>query len=210
VNLLQWVLMSFLLLAAALLTAVGLSQRRRGRQLAVLAEKLGLRLSAADFMNLPARYARCLLMQAGHSAYARNIVFGRLEGCFLRVFDLHFEVGHATQRQVCRLTVAAGETQRPRPSVAIWRKAPAAAALVCMGKVASGADGWSWVGDDSVCHELAAAWRGDVEPLTLLTAGRVVLAACSERLEGPALAQLLRQTAQWVARLDGQQTACPA
>lgn len=203
-NLLQWVLMSFLVLAAALLMGVGLAQRRHRGALARLAEQLGLRLAVRDFMGLPARYARCLLMQAGHSAYAQNILFGRLGNCFLRAFDYRFEVGHGPQRQSCRLTVVAGETQRQRPSAAVWREAPAAAALVCMERLATSPQGDRWVGDESSVRELAAAWPQELGPVTLLTAGRVVLAACPGKLTPQALTELLHATAQWVERLEGE------
>jgi hypothetical protein len=203
VTALQIVLMAFLVLAAGLLTALGLGQRRHRGQLARLAEQLGLRLSARDFMNLPARYARCLLMQAGHNGYAQNVVFGRLKNNFLRAFDYRFEVGHGPHRQSCRLTVVAAETQRQRPAAAVWREIPAAAALLCMDGLAAGPDGSRWVGDEACAHELTAAWPGRLGPVTLLTAGRAVLAACPGRLAQQGLEDLLRAATEWVERLEG-------
>jgi hypothetical protein len=202
-TLLQWVLMAFLALAAALLTGVGLDQRRRRGRLARLAEQLGLRLSVRDFMNLPARYARCLLMQAGHSAYAQNILFGRLKNCFLRAFDYRFELGHGPQRQASRLTVVAGETQRWRPTTAIWRDRPATAALVCMEGLTAAPDDSRWVGDEASARELLASWPGDLGPVTLLTAGRAVLAACPGSLSPQSLDVLLHSAADWVEGLEG-------
>lgn len=200
---LQWVLIAVGVLASATLAGAGLRQRRRRGELARLAERLGLRFAVQDFMNLPDRYGRSLLMQAGHSAYAQNILFGRLGGCFLRAFDYCFEVGHGPQRQVCRLTVVAGDTSRPRPPAAAWQGSPAAAALICA-EGQAGPDGWHWAGSAEAAAALRDAWSTAAGPITLLTAGRAVLAACSEQLAGRQLEVLLHAAVAWVEELERQ------
>ncbi len=201
-TLLQLVLVLFLVLAAALLVRSGFIRRRRLRRLGHLAELQGLRAAGRDFMGLPARYAKCLLMQSGHSAYAENLLFGRTGNCFLRAFDLRFEAGHGPQRQSCLVTVVAAETMRARPSVAIWRDEPAAAALLCMENLAAGQDGWIRVGDEATAEELAAAWPAQLRPVTLLTAGKSILAACPGQLAQHQLADWLHAMVAWVGKLE--------
>jgi hypothetical protein len=116
----QFLLIGILCLASLALLLLGLAQWRRGRHLAGAANELGLAFSVDDPFDLPRRYAGFRLMQAGHSPFADNVIFGRYRGWPLRSFDYRLEAGHGTQRHVRRYSVLSAEVAETFPAVMLW------------------------------------------------------------------------------------------
>lgn len=153
----QAVLIAILTVAVSALIGLGLLQWRRRRLLSRLALAHGMRFSVADPFAIPQRYAGCEWMRSGHSAYAENVIFGRLGGWLLRAFDYHFEAGHGPQRLTHRVSVVLAETPMTWRPVVVWRGDEVAAPGVLSGTVMADSD-WLAVGDLAQAKTLSRCW----------------------------------------------------
>ena len=100
----------------------GARQYRRTCRLRRRAEELGLRFSHSDPFDVPNRYANFALMAAGHSPFAYNMAYGRLDGWSVRGFDFRHELGHGTQRMTVHYSVVVAQTEIEMPYVLMWHE----------------------------------------------------------------------------------------
>jgi len=198
----QLLLIAILGVATLTLAGMALSQWRRRVAWRRAAGECDLKFSLQDIFDLPRRYAGLSLMQAGHSAYADNLIYGRLDEWFLRAFDYRFEAGHGPQRVTRRYCVVAAETQLSLAGASAWRdvELDSPAALLSMGP--SPAAGWHAAGDAGVAAALAACWPAEGAKAIWIQANEgVVLFATPGRLDRGRLVRQLRATAAGLSRL---------
>ena len=105
------------------LTWMGLAQRHRRRLLARAAYEMGLKFSAADPFDVAARYRGFVLVPAGHSRRAENVLYGRCDGWSVRAFDFSYEAGHGPRRLARRYSVIVADTSLELPPALIWHAA---------------------------------------------------------------------------------------
>lgn len=150
------ILIGALGLGVIILTWLGLSQRRRGRNLARLAYQIDMRFSASDPFNLVKRYSAFVLFQAGHSLRTRNVIYGRFKGWHLKVFDYQFEVGHGTHRSTRRYSVLSADTDFQMPNVLLWNVEDNEYVPAVLRKPDGQIDGWYILGEVDLAESLAA------------------------------------------------------
>ena len=111
-------------LAAAIISfaVMGFRQFRRSRALARKAYDAGLHFTQADLFDVARRYGDFALISRGHSGRASNVTYGRIEGMSVRAFDFCSEMGHGTQRLICRDGAVVIETRMELPSLLMWNE----------------------------------------------------------------------------------------
>lgn len=201
----QTALIAILSLATLTLLVLAAAQWRRRRRLARLAHELGLNFFSNDPYDLPRRYAAFTLMQAGHGAYADNVMFGRMGGWSLRAFDYRYEAGHGPHRLVRRHSVVAADAATALPAVLAWQEpdgrpdSPVAAPVALMG------GHWRVAGNSDVGRRLAGCWRlegGD--PACIEARDELLLFSVPRRLEPRRFATYVRAAVECLDRLAPQ------
>ena len=117
---LTMLLAAILMGALAWFAVLGIAHHRRTNRLAVNAHRAGLQFSMGDPFGVPLRYADFALVASGHSSRASSVTFGRLGQSAIRSFDLHYELGHGTQRATRHLRGVAIETPYDLPPLQLW------------------------------------------------------------------------------------------
>lgn len=195
----QLLLIGILGVAGLVMLALGLVQWNRGRQMARAANELALNFSTEDPFDLPRRYAAFSLMQAGHSTQANHVLFGRLKGMLVRAFDLRYEAGHGTQRQMCRQTVITVEDDWNHPTSVIWSPAFDCPVLL-MSDYVKLPSGWQVMGDASLADRMAGFWT-DGRPEVLVETRRDVVMLAFEPLGRQELVAQLQNLLQLLESL---------
>ena len=177
--------MTALVLAAPLL-AVGhfaslwWRQRRRVRGLWSCAQQTGMSFSREDLFDLPIRYACFALVSGGHSPWAANVTYGRLEGLAVRAFDLRLEAGHGPRRLVRPYAVTVIETDSPLPALILWNNRFAEDAPLGARRQEGLVGDWSLRGDAQAAAGLVPLLAGSQQRLVCLElAGSAMLAAAT-------------------------------
>lgn len=173
-----FVLLLIAVLAVSVLVflAMGLSQRRRKRQLARQAHRAGMRFYSDDPFDLPRRYAGFAVMSAGHSHQASNITQGRLDIMPIRAFDLRYEVGHGTRRTTRHYTVVAADVPEAAPSAIAWHMDDLAAAPLLVAATGHRRGSWRCIGDLESLEILTAACAGLASnPVSIQCSGKSLL-----------------------------------
>lgn len=114
------ILIGALGIGVVVLALMGLDQTRRRRLMARVAHEMGMKFSAQDPFDLARRYSNFVLSSAGHSQRAENVLYGRYEGWYLRVFDYHLECGHGPRRLGRRYSIIVADTDLEVPSALMW------------------------------------------------------------------------------------------
>ncbi|KPK86481.1 MAG: hypothetical protein AMJ81_01145 [Phycisphaerae bacterium SM23_33] len=115
-----FILIGALGIGLVVLGLMGLHQRRRRGLMARAAHEMGMKFSAGDPFDLTRRYSAFVLSSAGHSQRAENVLYGRYEGWYLRIFDYHLECGHGPRRLTRRYSVIVADTDLIIPSALMW------------------------------------------------------------------------------------------
>ena len=139
----------------AMLAVTSLRQGRCRARLADMAGELGFRFSREDPFEISRRYAEFILVAAGHSPVAANMISGHVEGMAVRAFDFQYEAGHGSRRMMRRYAVILLETESPLPRLLMWHHAdfppiPARQATHVRGP-------WSITGDGELADDFLAA-----------------------------------------------------
>lgn len=178
-------LVAILALAVLTLVAMGLRQWSHRRRLAAVAQELGLSFAAADPFDLPHRYAGFGVMRSGHSAYAANVMHGRVSNAHLHAFDYQCELGHGSQRVMRSWAVVALECDGPlQPLVLLLGPdQPTPLVLLCDGGATPG-DGWWRMGDRIAIEHLQTCFAGEAaDRMTIEARGSAILFAIPRQLE---------------------------
>jgi hypothetical protein len=192
-------------LGVATLGLVGLAgaQLYRRRVLARIAGECGMRFSVRDPFDVTRRYAQCELMQSGHSAYAENVIYGRVDQWFLRAFDYHVEAAHGPHRFTRRLSVVAADTDYPWAPALVWRGDHARVVPILPGAPLSLPDGWQGCGEGAQAQRLIESWPAEGSPgVGIQACGTRLLFWAGGRLGPSALARQLRAVAKCLDLLD--------
>ena len=187
------------------LTWMGLAQQCRRRLLARAAREMGLKFSSSDPFDVTARYSGCVLVPAGHSRRAENVLYGTCDGWRLKAFDFSYEAGHGPRRLARRYSVIIAETDRDLPDSLLWHAAdhdhPPLAARGAVGRQGV----WRVVNGADMAPRLAQAFHAFAEePLNIQTLGRSVILALADQWKPGQLPDRLRRT---VAGLEALQSA---
>ena len=177
------ILLGLLGVGVGVLTWMGLTHRRRRRQLARLATEADLRFSADEPFDLVGRYGDFAAVSAGHSPRAENMLSGRRGRWRFRVFDYTLEVGHGPGRVLRRHSVMIAETDVDLPGMLLWhgedlQQAPLAA------RYPTGRIGPWRVIDEKGGAEVLAEALAEIahEPVSVQTQGGAVMLCCGRRL----------------------------
>jgi hypothetical protein len=154
------VLTGVLLAAVVSFVVMGLRQRRRRRRLARDAHAAGLRFAAEDPFDVPRRYRRFALVEAGHGPQAHNVTYGRVHGLPIRAFDFRYEVGHGTRRLTRHYGVVVAETGLRLPSTLLWNRQDLEAAPLVARRCRRPLGPWTCAGQDELVAKLASAAAG--------------------------------------------------
>lgn len=97
---------------AGMIAVEDLRRRRRTNVLGRRAHSRHVRFSVEDPFNMPKRYRRFALMNAGHDFCVRNVCDSPSDAGRGRTFDLHFDVGRGRRREHRHYAVAVIELAR--------------------------------------------------------------------------------------------------
>jgi len=159
------VLMILLVLSSAVYLSVkAFVLHRRVGGLARIAHAHGMLFAADDPFEIPLRYGCFTLFSAGHSQRASCVTYGRGGGRPVRAFDLRYELGHGTQRQVRHFGAMVVEVPNSLDPAMAWREQRANEPLSLLYK--TGQQGqWCFGGSADSARRLIHACRAaDIEP----------------------------------------------
>lgn len=201
----QVLLIAVLIAATLALAGLAWVQRRRRWILARIADECGMRFAAHDPFDVARRYGQCELMQAGHSAYAENVIYGHVGHWLLRAFDCHVEAGHGPHRLTRRLSVVAADVDFPCAPALVWRGGQAHGLSVLPVAPLSLADGWQGCGEPAQVQRLIRSWAaGGPQTVCIQACGTTLLFWADRRLGPPALVRQLRAAAGCLDVVDAQ------
>lgn len=186
----------------AALAYLGLAQRLRRGSLEQAAGQLGLMFSQTDLFALESRYGGFLLPSLGHSGRVENLVYGRYEGWYLRLFDYSFEIGHGPGRVLRRYGVLVIETDLPLPDGLLWQDGDTEYPPLAVQRPVAWAGPWRVVAGPEAAGALVEA-LGPVgqEPLGIEVRGGWVMLLGGRRWKGRQLAALVDHAAAGMRQL---------
>jgi len=152
-----------LLAAVIAFTAMGYMQRRRRGRLSVAAHDMGMRFSAEDPFDTPARYADFALICSGHSQCAANFIHGPVDRYAVRSFDFRYEVGHGPRRCARQYSVIAVVFDKMLPELIMWSKSDVEAMPLAMTLPHGEVSGWNYRGEREMARLLAEAFADEAD-----------------------------------------------
>ncbi len=201
----QLLLIGILGVVTLALVVMAASQWRRRVAWRQAATECSLKFSSQDIFDLVRRYAGFALMQAGHSAYADNVIHGKLSGWSFRAFDYRFEAGHGPQRVTRRYCVVAAETPLYLAGASVWRDVELDSPAGLTSTAAPQETDWGVAGDAEAAAMLTGCWPAEgSQAIWMQAAEGVVLFATPDRLGGGKLRRQLRAVTTALDRLTEQ------
>jgi len=167
------------LAAVAYFLRMGLRQVRRTRLLARNAASLGLRFSAKDPFDIPARHADLAPVASGHSARAINVTYGHLGGWSVKAFDFYYELGHGTRRVSRHCVMALAETATPMPFALMWNDSDAEWAPLPARRIESRTSAWACRGNKALIELIASICRPFAADRLSIQSSERVLMLCA-------------------------------
>ena len=185
---------------------MGFAQRRRRRRLARAAHQMDLKFSPTDLFEVTHRYGDFVLVPAGHSARAENVIYGRYGGWPLRAFDYYFEAGHGPQRLARRYSVIVADTNLDIPPALLWHAGDDEHVPLAAKGSLGDAGPWRVVAGAPFARRLAEAFASFAgECVHVQTLGQSVVLSLATRSKPLAMAERFDKT---VAGLNALRERC--
>jgi hypothetical protein len=186
----------------AALAYLGLAQRLRRGSLEQAAGQLGMMFSQTDLFALESRYGGFLLPSLGHSGRVENLVYGRYEGRYFRLFDYSFEIGHGPGRVLRRYGALVIETDLPLRDALLWHGGQAEYRPLAVQRPVASAGAWGVVAGPDMAEALVDAFGPMGQgPLGIEVRGGWVMLLCPRRWKGRQLAALVDLAAAGMRKL---------
>ena len=181
---------------------LGLAQRHRRHSLEQAANQLGMIFSLTDLFSLERRYGGFLLPSLGHSGRAENLVYGRYEGWYFRLFDYSFEIGHGPGRVLRRYGALVIETDLSLQDALLWHGDDAAHPPLAVQRPLAAAGAWRVVAGPALAETLVEAFGSTGQgPLSMEVRGGWVMLLGPRRWQGRQLAAMVEHAATGMKKL---------